>query len=251
MLAATIGAGAATAAKTSLPLPVLEFDLDADVSPKSLPKKELAPAGFSIFGRVGTRDGSYPSALREIVLNIDKDVEVDFRGLPVCKGGRHDVRRRPDELKRLCREAIVGTGEAKLVVSFPNLAPIRMHTELTAFNLGIGSRSLAVVGAIGHPAPALIVAVVKLRRLGRGWRAIVRIPRIAGGAGSLVSFRINLKRFFFYRGERKSFLSARCPDGVFKLSLPKLLFRNEARIPGVAAQTVLKGGLAVPCGPMG
>jgi hypothetical protein len=31
------------------------------------------------------------------------------------------------------------------------------------------------------------------------------------------------------------------------LCVSKLLFRNEARVPGVAAQTVLKGGIAVPC----
>jgi hypothetical protein len=30
-----------------------------------------------------------------------------------------------------------------------------------------------------------------------------------------------------------------------------VLFKNEAQIPGVASQTVLKGGIAVPCKPKG
>jgi hypothetical protein len=33
--------------------------------------------------------------------------------------------------------------------------------------------------------------------------------------------------------------------------VPKVLFKNEAQTPGVAATTVLKGSIAVPCTPKG
>jgi hypothetical protein len=47
------------------------------------------------------------------------------------------------------------------------------------------------------------------------------------------------------------YLEARCPDGVFKVSSPKTVFKNEAGTPGVASVTVLKGSLALPCTPKG
>lgn len=245
-LVAACGAGVAAAASTKFPLPVLEFDFGATVSPDVLPKKEMAPVGVSIVGRVKTRDGSHPQALREIVVDVDRNVEVDFRGLPVCGGKRRgDPRPGVRELRKKCRKAIVGRGKAWLTLSSGNDDPLRAYTTLTAYNLGIGSRTLAIVGGVPG------VSTVKLRRSGSGWKAVVQIPKIRGGSGSITAFRLNLRRSFFHRGQRKSFLSARCPDGKFVVMTPKLLFKNEARIPGVAAQTVLKGSLAVPCKPKG
>jgi hypothetical protein len=72
---------------------------------------------------------------------------------------------------------------------------------------------------------------------------------IAGGSGSVLDFRFKLGRNFRFRGQKRSWAMARCPDGVFKVKTPKTVFKNEARTPGVGAQTVLRGGLAVPCKP--
>jgi hypothetical protein len=151
----------------------------------------------------------------------------------------------------------VGSGEASAMLSFPGQAPIQVSSRLTAFNGGVRGRAktLFVVGAIRIPVPQLVVTRVELRRWrnenGLGWQASVQIPVIADGSGSLTAFRLNLKRFFFYRGQRKSLLSARCPDGRFEMLAPKIVLKNEAKVPGVAAQTVLKGGLLIPCTPQG
>jgi hypothetical protein len=248
-------AGAANVCLRATPLacfPHLDFDLGGSVSPRSLPKGKFAPVRFEIDGRV--KQGP-PVALRDGILIVDKDIDVDVRGLPVCRGGAYDIRR-DDGLRwveRACAEAVVGRGRVGVSIGFPEQSPVSVSSRVVLFNGGVrnGAIALHAIAEIRTPAPSLLNATIEVRKPGRGWTARLRVPVIAGGSGAITRFRLNLGRKFTYRGERKSFLSARCPDGVFKLSLPKLLFRNEARIPGVGSQTILKGGLAVPCRPKG
>jgi hypothetical protein len=70
---------------------------------------------------------------------------------------------------------------------------------------------------------------------------------IAGGSGSALDFKFRIGKTYSHGGTKHGYFEAKCPDGVFKANLTKILFRNEAKVPGVAAQTVLKGSLAVPC----
>ena len=124
------------------------------------------------------------------------------------------------------------------------------RAPLTLFNGGAsdGVTRLFVYSsaeAVGGP----LVAVAQIRHRGAGLKATWRLPRILDGDGSLLGFRLKVKRGFAASGRRHSYLSARCPNGLFRVSIPKLAFVNEAHAPGVPSQTFLKGGLAVPCGP--
>lgn len=229
---------------------VLDFDMDARISPWFLPKRKLAPVGVSILGRVGTRDGIHPPALREMVLKVDKDVDFAVRGLPICEGGlRPPIGRPPGYLRRKCRNAIVGTGKAAIESAFPEQSSIKETSPITIFNGGGNAHraKLLIHTFIKVPVPAAIVTQVNLRKRGTGVHAVAKIPVIAGGAGSFTSFQLNLKRFFSYRGQRESFLSARCPDGRLRISMPKAVFKNETDAPGVAPRSVFKGNLIVPC----
>ncbi|HEX5762218.1 MAG TPA: hypothetical protein VFY04_03745 [Solirubrobacterales bacterium] len=69
--------------------------------------------------------------------------------------------------------------------------------------------------------------------------------------GSLLDFKIRLGRRFPHDGEKRSLLTARCPDGRFEVSASKALLRNEANLPGVPAVTILKRKVLVPCKPAG
>jgi hypothetical protein len=101
------------------------------------------------------------------------------------------------------------------------------------------------------PVPAAIVTDVTITRKGSGLHSVARIPAIAGGSGSALDFSFKLGRTYTYKGKKVGYLEAKCPDGVFKASSPKTVFRNEAQIPNVAPVTVLKGSLALPCTPKG
>lgn len=201
---------------------------------------------------MATRDGTQPSALREAVLAIDKDLKIDAMGLPAC-GYRTVARRETKQVRRRCRKAIVGKGEAKIHVAYPENSPITLSSEITVVNGGerAGETTLLAHAFITVPIPRAIVVPIKISPKGTGWIAMAKIPRMTDGYGSLVEVRLSLRRPFFDHGRPMSLFSAKCPDGVFRVKMPKALFKNEARVPGVATQTVLRGSLAVPCKPEG
>jgi hypothetical protein len=234
---------------------MIDFTLGARVSPQGLPTGSPAPVGLSIRGRIGTKEERPPAvALREMALSVRNHVEVDVAGLPACPY-RHIASRDTRGASRACRKAIVGSGRATAQLVRPEFPWVGLESRLVAFNGGLrhGAIRLFVHAYAPPPLKQTLVARVDLRRDGAAapgaWKVLAQIPKIGDGYGSLTVFELDLKRFFFHGGERKSFLSARCPDGEFLVSTPKIVFRNEANIPGRAAQTVLKGGLAVPCKP--
>lgn len=208
-----------------------------------------------IAGHVRQENATPPAALREAVAIVDRDVAVDVSGLPVC-GYRKIAARDSRGARRACRKAIVGYGAASTQLARPGLPPVELKSRLVAFNGGLRDGAIRVFVHAFAPPPLerSLVARVDVRRPRgasgpSGWKALAKIPRIADGYGSLTAFRLNLGRFFYHRRERKSFLSARCPDGRFKLTTPRLVFKNEANLPGVAPRTILKGGEVVPCTP--
>ncbi len=222
------------------------------IAPKGLSRHRYAPVTASIFGKIKTTDGTHPPALREAVVDIDKDVKINVRGFPVCRGGEYDMRD-PAAAKKVCGEATLGEGKAETEIAFPEQNPIKVPSPLLVFNGGErdGEVTLLIQTFITVPVPAAIVTRVSLTRKGGGLHAVARIPVIAGGSGSLLGFDFRLGKAYDHRGKKVAVLEARCPDGIFKVGLPKLLFRNEAHTPGQSATTVLKGSFAVPCTPQG
>ncbi len=223
--------------------------LGGSVSPRTLPRNEYAPITARLFGKVRTSDGTHPPALREAVVDVDKDIRVNVRGLPVCRGGSRDVRRGIRALEQLCRRSIIGRGVAQFEIAFHEQEPIKVKSPLVVLNSGEenGGVALAIVTSVTVPAPAETVIKVTITRKGNGIHAIAKIPVIAGGSGSLLGFDFKLGKTYSYKGGKVGYLEAKCPDGVFKVSVPSLLFKNETHVAGVPAATSLKGGWAMPC----
>jgi hypothetical protein len=249
------GAAVASAASTTVRLGNLILTFGSNVSPKKLPKKRLAPIALRISGKVRTSDGTHPSALRQAVVDIDKNGAVNARGLPTCRRGQLEARD-TKAAKRVCRKAIVGNGKVDVQINFPEQRSITAHSPLTLFNGGAKGRktTLFIHSFITVPVPAAIVTTVTIKKVRKGrfgFHTVARVPVIAGGSGSLLKFAFKIKRIFKYKGKRRSYIEARCRDGRFQAKVLKALFRNEARTPGVASTTVLRSGLVVPCTPRG
>jgi hypothetical protein len=255
-ISAALAVGAATVASaTQITLRAgnLILTFGGSVMPKKLPRHHFAPASAKVFGKIKTSDGTHPSAFREATFDIDRNVLVNSTGLPICRPGQLEARD-TKAAKRVCGKTIVGSGHADAEIAFPEQAPIKVPSPLLVFNGGThgGTTKLLIHTFITVPVPAAIVTQVTLKRehKGRfGLHGIAKVPVIAGGSGSALDFSFKLKRSYRFRGHKRSFLMARCPDGKFRVRTTKTLFRNEARTPGVAAQTVLAGGLATPCKP--
>lgn len=232
--------------------PSLVPTLGATVSPRRLPANKYVPVSWGVFGKISTSDGTHPSALREVILDVDKDVRINSRDHPACKRRRIEALNSKAAVKA-CAKALVGRGEATVELAVPENTPIRLSSRLLIFNAGekAGVTKLLIHAFIRIPVPTAILTVVTVSKLGSGLHTISKIPAIAEGYGSLLDFKFKLGKTYGYKGRKVGYVEAKCPDDVFKASVEKLLFRNEARVPGVAAQTVMKGGLAVPCTPKG
>lgn len=234
-------------ADIGLPFPTLNFALKASVVPAKLPSHGLEQAGLRLAGKVATTDGTHPAALREMVLDVDRDVRINTEGLPACR--RPQLSGDTAAVRRACRDAIVGSGTAQFEVAPPGLERAVLSSPLTLLNGGTrnGETRLFLHAHLDTTPPETLLTTVEIRRKGDGLHTVIRIPPTASGEGSLTSFRFELLREYTHRGDAASYFEARCPDEVFKLNVPQALFKNEAQIPGVAASTVLRGGYTIPC----
>jgi len=210
------------------------------------------PITALLFGRVKTSDSTHPPALREAVIDIDKDIRVNVKELPVCEA-HVDVREAGKRLERLCRSSIIGRGEARFEIAFPEQEPIKLTSSLFILNGGekSGEVTLLIHTFITVPAPTAIVTTVTITRKGGGIHAVAKVPVIAGGSGSLLGFNFRLGKTYEYKGRKLGYLEAKCPDEAFKVSVPSLLFKNEAHTPGQDTAFNFRGAFAVPCIPQG
>ncbi|HEX6689131.1 MAG TPA: hypothetical protein VF085_10775 [Solirubrobacterales bacterium] len=249
----SIGAVAiADAAHTTVGVGNLKLTFGGSFSPKALPKATYVPITANLEGKITTTDGTHPSAFRETVVDVDKDIKVSVKGLPVCKAGQLEAQDTP-AAKKVCGATELGSGQAHAEIAFPEQHPIKVTSPITVFNGGEkgGKVTLLIHTFITVPVPAAIVTTVTIEKKGSGLHSVAKIPVIAGGSGSVLDFKFKLGRTYAYKGKKVGYLEARCPDGVFKVKTPKTIFKNEARTPGVPSTTVLKGSLAIPCTPKG
>jgi hypothetical protein len=218
LIALTV-AGIATAEK---PVKVragnLELTFNGGFTPKTLSKTKLTPISLNVSGKLKTVDGTHPPALNEFIVETDKNGAIDVKGLPVCTASKlqsQDTK----HAEAICKSAIIGSGQAKAEIAFPEQAPIPATSKIIAFNGGFkgGVTTLYIHAYLTVPTPAAIVTTVKVKKIhaGRyGLKSVASIPKIAGGSGSVVDFNLTINK--------KGVLLAKCPDG-------KLQARGEAK----------------------
>ncbi len=187
----------------------LEFTFNGGFKPNKLPKKKLAPITLQASGAVKTKDGSHPPALKQVILETDKNGAVNVKGIPVCKSGQLQSRDTKGA-EKACNKAKIGTGQTQVQIQFPEQPPIPVKSKLLVFNGGKSgaTTTLFIHAYITVPTPAAIVTTVKIKKVknGRyGLKSVATIPKIAGGSGSVLSFNLNVGK--------KSVLTAKCPDG--------------------------------------
>ena len=219
--------------------------LNGGVAPKALPRNRLAPITLRISGNISTTDGTHPPAAGRVITDFDKHGTVNARGLAVCPNGKLQARN-TRSAKRACPRAIVGTGKTRVRVAFPEQAPFYSTGPLVLFNGGVrgGVTTMYIHAYVNVPAPTAIVSVVKIKHIHKGrfgTRAIARIPKIAGGYGSVTSFALAIRRNFSFRGKRQSYLLARCANGRF-FAHGIVAFSGGLRIGGTVVRTCRSRG---------
>lgn len=189
------------------------------ITPEALPRHRQAPITANLHAKLRTKDGSHPPAARQMNLNFDRTLDLNAKGLPTCSAAQLKARSTA-EVKRVCGEAIVGSGSGEVEVAFPEQAPFRASGPLLALNGGVHGHTavLFVHAYVDVPAPTAVVVEARIRKVHHGhygMNAEVEIPPIAGGAGSVTRFDLNLGRRFRYKGRKASYLTASCPTGHY------------------------------------
>jgi len=210
-------------------------------APKALPKHENAPITLHGGGSISTISGALPPILETLTIEFDKHGSVQTTGLERCTM-RKIAATTTVEARRACPEAIVGEGEGKAIVQFPESRPIPVSSPLTLFN-GPPKNDDPTVLAHAYltvPVPSTYIVSIVIEKIHKGiygYRTKGTIPPIAGGAGVPISGQLRIGRKWSYKGHSYSYINARCETG-------RLQARGEFSF---SNGTFLAGTFAKPC----
>ena len=211
--------------------------LDGDFTPRKLPRDKLAPVAVEIEGRISTTDGSQPPPLRRLAISLNRGGHISTRGLPVCRAPVLQSTNPQGALAR-CRGALVGRGELRTSFAFPDGETITGDGSILIFNGRVDGRPAMLLHLHGTvPTPATFVLPLRIGHGGKGEFGIVlrtRIPKLAGGLGSITGIALRIDRRYRLRGEPRSYLSASCrapagfPSATFSLLRGTFAFEGHS-----------------------
>ncbi len=213
LLATGIAQGSATIISGPISL-----HLNAEFQPRLLPKHSYAPVEFEGIAKIGGRGAPMPPALERIVVDFDRDGRLSVAGLPTC-APETIISATVAEARRLCRGAIVGSGEIEADVGLAS-GVVVARSPLTIFNgPPVDGHPTAVIHArTSVPSTqtyAIVVPIEKERGEFR-YRATVDIPPLAAGLGALTKLDVKIGRRYESGGQERSYVSARCSDGILR-----------------------------------
>jgi hypothetical protein len=203
--------GVATGANTPVTVQQgnLKFTFNGGFSPTTLPKNKLAPISLQASGKIETLDGTHPPALKEAIVETDKNGTISTKGIPVCTSSKLQARD-TKAADQVCGKTIIATGQTTVEVQFPEQRPIDVNSKLLVINGGTsgGKTTLYIHAFFSAPVTGAIVTTVKIKKVknGRyGLKSVATIPKIANGSGSVKTFNLTINK--------KGVLMAKCPDG--------------------------------------
>jgi hypothetical protein len=204
---------AATAAAEQFLEKNLRASIDGGISPKALPRDELAPVTVLMGGKISTTDRSVPPKLERIVLEINSHGVIDNEGLPTCSLAKLNSLSSAGA-KKACAGALVGHGNVTSRLFLPGQGAFASSGELLAFNGRLHGRP-AVLAQVASEAPLPLTYVIafeiKKSKGTFGTALIGTLPPIASEYGYISSFSLALSRTYTFHGKRRSFASASCP----------------------------------------
>jgi hypothetical protein len=232
-LASLIAAG--TASALILEAGDLVLNAEGGFAPTELPKREDAPIKIYGGGKASTKSGELPPIVETLTLEFDKHGHVETNGLEVCTAGKLQSTTVP-AARRACPNAIVGEGQGKAIVAFPEQAPIPVSSPITLFNgpKKHGDDTILAHAYVTVPVPTTFIVPVVIEKIHHGvygYRTKAKIPKIAGGAGHPISGNITVDRKWTYKGHKYSYVNARCETGHLQAKV-KVNFKDGTFLTG-------------------
>jgi hypothetical protein len=203
-------------------------------APHALPRDREVPVRVDISGSLRTADGATPPPLRSMSFAVDRHGRLSMQGLPVCEPGRLESTSSEEALSR-CRGAVVGRGDFGANVDFPDLK-FPVDGRMLAFNSRARGRPAIALHIYGSkPVRVTFILILHIHHPTKGTFGTVlstRIPRLAADLGYVTDFSLSFGRRYSYRGEMRSFISARCaapagfPGALFNFVRGSFSFAN-------------------------
>ncbi len=208
---------AASASAALVKVGNLVLRADGGFTPRTLPRNTYVPIDFQGHADLKSVDGSVPTPLQQAVIDFDRDGRLTTGGLPVCQPSLLEEVT-PQEARRRCPNAIVGTGKVEALIAREGQAPTRASSLLTLFN---GPRQEGQATVLFHarttvPGIQNYVVTIPIERRSGGfrYRATIDVPPIAAGRGALVRVEVKVGKRYSFRGSKRSYVSAHCSDGI-------------------------------------
>ncbi len=136
VVALVVGGIAVAAKPTVVQVGNLKLTFNGGFTPTALSKKKLTPINLNVSGKIQTTDGKHPPALKEFVLEADRNSGVSAKGVPTCKQGKLEATT-TTAAEKACKPAIIGKGTTGVEVEFAEQAPIPIKSKLLLFNGGV------------------------------------------------------------------------------------------------------------------
>lgn len=186
---------------------------DGGISPRSLPRKSLAPIAVRIEGAIKVFAGNRPPALRRIRIALSHGGHLSSRGLPVCHRRQIDFTT-PSEALAACGAAFVGAGGIVARTDFQDQSTHLLRGDLLFFNAVVRGRP-AILGHLfqRHPVPVTNVIVFDIRHTTGTFGTVItgQLPLALNRNGFLTSIFLQLQRTYVFRGLPRAYISAGCP----------------------------------------
>jgi hypothetical protein len=189
----------------------------ATLLPRTLPKHEDAPITLSSVTRIGSKDGSPPPVLKQIVFLFDKHGSIDTKGVPVCTMAKL-AETTPEEARKRCAGALVGEGTGRAKVSLPGRPTIEISSPLSFFNAPpVGGKPSLIAHAYETvPSPKTLLVPIVIERISHGrygFRAEIQLPEVAEGYGAPTLAEATIGKTFKRGGKSVGYVNAHCEGG--------------------------------------
>jgi hypothetical protein len=215
--------------------------IDSVIRPKKLSKTKFTPGSLEVTTlTTSTTDPSgVPSPAIHAVIDFDRNARLYTKGLPTCDSGKLQ-NQSTETANRVCGNAKIGSGHA--VAYLKSGKTYEVPQTVTAFN-GIpkGGKPTIILHAYGTtPLQASLVlegTVSNYNKEGYGPRLDLNIPLLAAGTGALKEFNVKIDKHWRYKGEKRSFISAKCPNSKKLKARGKFDFRDGESLTAYSKQS--------------
>jgi hypothetical protein len=216
LVAATLACAAAAVGVTTQ-IGNLKVSATAEFQPREFPAHGTLPASFSSIVRIKTVNGEGPPALKTLVFEFDKHGKLNFHGLPTCTVAKLEGTT-PEEARKRCAGALLGTGIGKARVDLPGKAPFTISSPLSIFNAPPQGGKPALIAHAYEtvPSPQALLVPFTIERINHGrygYRAELELPPIAGGAGAAILAEASFGRTYKSHGRKVGYVEAECSGG--------------------------------------